>query len=190
MGRWSAEVKRTVCPAIWLMSTVEFHEVDPPGGLKNLAWLFLAIPAKKIGGPKRVFWREPTTIYLGTRIRNSANLAFLCLPSSRTHISYVGTVIDISLTTVKVQNWDKTISTIPTYSLVTESVKNWRGMEESGGRRIKRSIKLDMTTIKFCTPEMLDRFRSYDFLADYVESTEKALNEYNKKAKLLIYYYN
>lgn len=95
-----------------------------------------------------------------------------------------GTVIDISLTTVKVQNWDKTISTVPTYSLVSESVKNWRGMEESGGRRIKRAIKLDMTTVKFCTQEMIDKFKTYDYLSDYVESTEKVLEEYNKKAKI------
>lgn len=95
-----------------------------------------------------------------------------------------GTVIDISLTTVKVQNWDKTISTVPTYSLVSESVKNWRGMEESGGRRIKRSVRLDMTTIKFCTQEMLDKFRSYDFLADYIDATEDELKAYNKKEKV------
>jgi len=95
-----------------------------------------------------------------------------------------GTVLDISLTTVKVQNWDKTISTVPTYSLVSESVKNWRGMEESGGRRIKRSINLDMTTIKFCSPEMLDKFSSYDFLAEYINSTEKDLKAYNEKNKV------
>ena len=74
---------------------MEFHEVDPPGGLKNLAWLFLAIPAKKVGGSKRVFWREHTPIRLGTHIRNSANQAFLYLPSSRMHILYVGTNINI-----------------------------------------------------------------------------------------------
>ncbi|NPD47005.1 MULTISPECIES: mechanosensitive ion channel family protein [unclassified Lentimicrobium] len=95
-----------------------------------------------------------------------------------------GTVIDISLTTVKVQNWDKTISTVPTYSLVSESVKNWRGMEESGGRRIKRSINIDMTTVKFCDQEMIDKFKTYDYLADYVDSTEKQLKEYNTKAKI------
>ncbi len=95
-----------------------------------------------------------------------------------------GTVIDISLTTVKVQNWDKTISTVPTYSLVSESVKNWRGMEESGGRRIKRSIKIDMTTVKFCSQEMIDKFKTYDFLAEYVAETEKELDKYNEKAKV------
>ena len=90
-----------------------------------------------------------------------------------------GTVIDISLTTVKVQNWDKTITTIPTYTLVTDYFKNWRGMEESGGRRIKRSINIDMNSVKFCTPEMLDRFRKFEYVADYVDETEKVISEYN-----------
>lgn len=69
-----------------------------------------------------------------------------------------GDIVEIALTTVKVQNWDKTITTIPTYALITESFKNWRGMSESGGRRIKRSIRIDLNTIQFCTEEMLNRF--------------------------------
>ena len=69
-----------------------------------------------------------------------------------------GDVIEIALTTVKVQNWDKTIATIPTYALIGESFKNWRGMKESGGRRIKRTINIDVSTIKFCNEEMLKRF--------------------------------
>ena len=68
-----------------------------------------------------------------------------------------GTVYDISLTTVKVQNWDKTITTIPTYSLVSESVTNWIGMIESGGRRIQRSVNIDINTIRLCDQVMLDR---------------------------------
>jgi len=68
-----------------------------------------------------------------------------------------GTVQDISLTTVKIQNWDKTITTIPTYSLVSESVINWIGMKESGGRRIQRNIYLDMTSIRLCDQPMLER---------------------------------
>jgi len=90
-----------------------------------------------------------------------------------------GTVIDVALTTVKVQNWDKTISTIPTYSLISESFRNWKGMEESGGRRIKRSINIDMKTIKFCTKEMLDKYSKIEYVKDYVENTEKKLLEYN-----------
>jgi len=92
-----------------------------------------------------------------------------------------GTVTEISLTTVKVQNWNKTITTIPTYTLVTDYFKNWRGMDESGGRRIKRSINIDMNSIKFCTPEMLERFKKIEYVSDYVEDTESILAEYNKK---------
>jgi len=95
-----------------------------------------------------------------------------------------GTVLEINLNTVKVQNWDKTISTIPTYALVSESFQNWRGMEESGGRRIKRSVNIDMTSIKFCTPEMISEFRKIHLLKDYIESREKEIDEYNKKHKV------
>lgn len=80
-----------------------------------------------------------------------------------------GDVIEVSLTTVKVQNWDKTISTIPTYALVAESFKNWRGMSESGGRRIKRSLSVDMTSIRFCDEEMLSRFKRIRFISDYLD---------------------
>lgn len=69
-----------------------------------------------------------------------------------------GDVIDISLNTIKVQNWDKTIVTIPSYALISGSFKNWRGMSDSGGRRIKRSICIDINSVKFCTEEMLSRF--------------------------------
>ncbi len=92
-----------------------------------------------------------------------------------------GTVIDISLTSVKVQNWDKTITTVPTYALVTDYFINWRGMEESGGRRIKRSINIDMNSIKFCTPEMLERFKKFQHVAEYVKKTEKEVEAFNKK---------
>ncbi|MCK5079652.1 MAG: mechanosensitive ion channel [Bacteroidales bacterium] len=95
-----------------------------------------------------------------------------------------GTVTDISLTTVKVQNWNKTITTIPTYTLITDYFKNWRGMEESGGRRIKRSINIDMNSIKFCTPEMLERFQKFEYVSEYVEETEKLLTNYNDKKNI------
>ena len=91
-----------------------------------------------------------------------------------------GDVIDITLTTVKVQNWDKTISTIPTYALITDSFKNWRGMSESGGRRIKRAVYIDMNSIKFCTPEMLDRFEKIRNLTDYIRNKKKEIDEYNR----------
>ena len=95
-----------------------------------------------------------------------------------------GNVIDISLTSVKVQNWDKTITTIPTYALVTDYFQNWRGMEESGGRRIKRSINIDMDSIKFCTPEMLNKFNKFQYLSKYVANKEKELEEFNVKNKI------
>ncbi|MHC1778585.1 MAG: mechanosensitive ion channel family protein [Lentimicrobium sp.] len=92
-----------------------------------------------------------------------------------------GVVTDISLTTVKVQNWDKTITTIPTYSLVSESFVNWRGMEESGGRRIKRSINLDMNSVKFCSPEMISKFMKISLVKEYVEEKEAELSAYNRQ---------
>lgn len=95
-----------------------------------------------------------------------------------------GTVIDISLTTVKVQNWNRTITTIPTYTLVTDYFMNWRGMEESGGRRIKRSVNIDMNSIKFCTPEMLERFKKFEYVSKYVNDTEEVITKYNKKKKI------
>lgn len=79
-----------------------------------------------------------------------------------------GTVLEITLNTVKIQNFDNTISTLPPYTLVNGSFQNWRGMIESGGRRVMKSIYLDLTTLKFCTPEMLDTFRKeIPLLADY-----------------------
>lgn len=90
-----------------------------------------------------------------------------------------GEVREISLTTVKVQNWDKSITMVPTYSLVSDSFINWRGMEESGGRRIKRSISIDMNSVKFCSPEMLEKFRKIGILKSYIDTTQKELQEYN-----------
>ena len=91
-----------------------------------------------------------------------------------------GDVIDISLTTVKVQNWDKTISTIPAYALISDSFKNWRGMSESGGRRIKRAVNLDMNTVRFCDEPMLDKFRRFQYIAEYIDTKKRELDEHNK----------
>ena len=90
-----------------------------------------------------------------------------------------GDVLEVALTTVKVQNWDKTITTIPTYALISESFKNWRGMQQSGGRRIKRSIYIDINTITFCTDEMVERFSKIRYIADYMEKKKKELAEHN-----------
>ena len=91
-----------------------------------------------------------------------------------------GDVIDISLTTVKVQNWDKTITAIPTYALISEGFYNWRGMEESGGRRIKRSVVIDTNTIRFCDAEMLTRFKRIQYIREYVERKLEEIAEHNR----------
>ena len=91
-----------------------------------------------------------------------------------------GDVLDISLTTVRVQNWDKTITSIPTYALVNDSFKNWRGMSESGGRRIKRHISIDMNSVKFCDPEMIDRLRKIQLLSNHIETKLSEIAAYNE----------
>ncbi|MBC5638144.1 mechanosensitive ion channel family protein [Ornithinibacillus sp. BX22] len=95
-----------------------------------------------------------------------------------------GDVIDITLNTVKVQNWDKTISMIPAYALVSNSFKNWRGMQDAGGRRIKRSLYLDTTSIGFCSPEMMERLKQIQILSDYITEREAEIEEYNRKHKV------
>ena len=91
-----------------------------------------------------------------------------------------GNVLEINLTTVKVQNWDNTITTIPTYTLVSAPFTNWRGMSESGGRRIARSINIDVNTIRYCTPEMLEKYKQYSLVKDYITQKEEDIAEYNK----------
>ncbi len=92
-----------------------------------------------------------------------------------------GDVLDVTLTTVKVQNWDKTITTVPTYALISQSFKNWRGMQESGGRRIKRSLYIDMNTIKFCDGDMLERYSRIQYIRDYLDSKKKEIADYNRE---------
>lgn len=95
-----------------------------------------------------------------------------------------GDVIDIGLNTVKVQNWDKTIATIPTYALVSESFNNWKGMEQSGGRRIKRAINIDMSSVAFLDDAEIEKFRKFYLLNDYIAGKEKEIDEYNKSLNL------
>lgn len=92
-----------------------------------------------------------------------------------------GFVIEIGLHHVKVQNWDKTITTIPTHKLVASSFVNWRGMYESGGRRIKRSILIDQTSVRFLTDEMIEKFKKIQVLRDYIEQKQQEIAEYNKE---------
>jgi miniconductance mechanosensitive channel len=97
-----------------------------------------------------------------------------------------GTVIDISLNTVKVQNWDKTISTIPTYSLVSESFNNWKGMEESGGRRIKRHVNLDVKSIHFLNEDEIKKFEQIRLLKTYMAEKKKEIQENNPKGEISV----
>lgn len=101
---------------------------------------------------------------------------WISMPSHNTD----GTVLDISLNTVKIQNWDKTITTVPTYAMVSDSFSNWKGMEESEGRRIKRSINLDMRSVKFCSAELIERCKKMYLLKDYITKKEEEIINYNK----------
>lgn len=91
-----------------------------------------------------------------------------------------GDVLAITLNTVKIQNWDKTISTIPTYAFISDSFKNWRGMTDSKGRRIKRSLNIDMTSIKFCTDEEITQYKGVEMLKEYIEARQNEITTYNE----------
>jgi miniconductance mechanosensitive channel len=90
-----------------------------------------------------------------------------------------GEVEDVTLNTVKVRNWDKTVTTIPTYSLVSDSFKNWRGMTESGGRRMKRSLFIDLNSIEFCTDELLENLKKVSLLGNYLIEIHEEIEKYN-----------
>lgn len=91
-----------------------------------------------------------------------------------------GDVLEIALTTVKVRNFDNTITTVPTQSLINDSFKNWAGMQKSGGRRIKRSIHIDMSSIGFCDEARLERFSKIEYINDYIARKRDELNEFNE----------
>lgn len=93
-----------------------------------------------------------------------------------------GDVMEIALTTVKIRNFDKTITTVPTQALINESFKNWRGMQETGGRRIKRSVYIDVSSIRFCDEEMLTRYSKIRHIADYIEEKRREITSYNQQA--------
>ena len=90
-----------------------------------------------------------------------------------------GNVIEITLNTVKVQNWDSTITTIPTYAFVSDGVKNWRNMSETGGRRIKRSIHLKIDSVKMCTKDDLAKYEKYELIKNYIHEKQKEIDAYN-----------
>ena len=91
-----------------------------------------------------------------------------------------GEVLDVTLATVKVQNWDKTISTIPTYALISQSFKNWRGMSESQGRRIKRSLNIDVNSVRFCDDEMIQRYSKIQYISEYLEKKRQEISDHNR----------
>ena len=93
-----------------------------------------------------------------------------------------GRVTEVTLNTVKVRNWDNTIVTVPPYLLISDAFQNWRPMQDSGGRRVMRSVNIDMNSVRFCTPEMLDRFRKIRLLKDYIDETERLIAESNEQA--------
>lgn len=95
-----------------------------------------------------------------------------------------GTVIEVTLNTVKVQNFDMTITTLPPYALIKESFQNWRGMSDSNSRRVKRHINIDMSSVKFCTEEMLEVFSKIDLLKDYIPKTESDIEQFNTKSEV------
>lgn len=95
-----------------------------------------------------------------------------------------GDILEIGLTTVKVRNFDNTITTVPTQSLINDSFKNWRGMQESGGRRIKRSLNIDINSIQFCDEEMLKRYARVQYITDYLQKKQEEITHYNKQEQL------
>ncbi len=95
-----------------------------------------------------------------------------------------GTVIEINLATIKVRNFDLTITTIPTYSMISDSFKNWRGMEESKGRRIKRAINLKISSIKFCDEKLIKELKNISLIKPYIEEKQLELSKYNEERKL------
>ncbi|TKB45423.1 mechanosensitive ion channel [Thalassotalea mangrovi] len=92
-----------------------------------------------------------------------------------------GDVLEIALNTVKVQNWDNTVTTIPTYALISESFKNWRGMTASGGRRIKRCIQIDLSSIHFCSAELLEQLSKFELLQPYLQQKHEEVRAYNSQ---------
>ena len=91
-----------------------------------------------------------------------------------------GDVVDIGLHTVKIQNWDKTISVIPTHKLIDSTFKNWRGMSESGGRRIKRSLFIDINSISLCSSETLEEYKKFELISEYIDRKQKEVSEHNQ----------
>jgi miniconductance mechanosensitive channel len=95
-----------------------------------------------------------------------------------------GDVVEITLTTVKVENFDRTITTIPPHALVKDSFRNWRGMQEAGGRRIMRSIYIDTSSIDFCTQDMIESYKQIDYLQKYIDQKQSEIEDYNQSHEI------
>ena len=127
--------------------------------------------------------KSPVSLLAGL----GASAAILMLVFKDTILGFVAGIqlsandIEVTLNAVKVRNFDNTITTIPPYALVSDAFQNWRGMSESPGRRIKRSINIDMNSVHFCTPEMLEKFRKISLITDYIDGKEQELYEYNEE---------
>ena len=131
-----------------------------------------------------IVFKDPILGFVGG-IQLSANKMvaigdWISMPSHKAD----GDVIDIALTTVKVQNWDKTITTIPTYDLISRPFKNWQGMQQTGGRRICRSISIDLGTIKLCDEELLARLDKIQHLQGYLAAKRSEISSYNDEHKV------
>jgi len=98
-----------------------------------------------------------------------------------------GTVEEVNLISAKIRNFDNTVSTVPVKQLVADSVQNWRGMQDMGMRRIKRSLNIDVTSIKRCTPDMLEKFKQVSLIHFYIETKEKEIEEYNNTSEVVMY---
>jgi miniconductance mechanosensitive channel len=145
---------------------------------KSPAWLFSGLGA--MTAVLMLIFKDPILGFVGS-IQLSANQMvrrgdWIEMPKYGAD----GDVLEVALTTVKVQNFDKTITTVPTYALISESFKNWRGMAESEGRRIKRAINIDLHSIEFCDDEMLARLADVPYMADYLAAKQREIDTWRQ----------
>ena len=176
----------TTCAQLWIMMYALLSVFSLLDVILNLAQKFPAasqLPLKGIfQGIKLMLVFKDPILGLVAGIQLSANDMlklgdWLEMPKYGAD----GAVIDIGLTTVKVRNWDNTITTIPTWSLVSDSFKNWSGMSASGGRRIKRSISIDVTSIRFLDEDEMQRLNKAHLLKPYLTSRHQEINEWNRQ---------